>query len=169
VALEEGVELLFCLNPIVPINTLRSEHLKERVNKSLVDLGLPTVLSQTFRTMIYSRMVAGLKGYDKTYPESDIVLFEPREDDDRMFFTNIFSFSSRKETCEHAYQTTMEHLRRHADLIDEKLRRHDVSLNREVIFDTSLRLYQDHVPVKKRPAAQLKDVLAQLESVIERV
>lgn len=161
VALEEGVDLLLCLNPIVPINTLESEDLKARVSKGLVDLGLPTVLSQTFRTMIYSRMMAGLKGYDKQYPNADIMLFEPREDDARMFFTNIFSFSSRKETCEHAYQVTMAHLRNNFEVMQSRLDRHGIILNRSVVFDTGRRLYEEHVPAKT--------VKQQLDVALERL
>jgi predicted acylesterase/phospholipase RssA len=169
VALEEGVELLFCLNPIVPLNSLESEHLQKRLKKGLVDLGLPTVLSQTFRTMIYSRMVAGLKGYDRMYPEADIVLFEPREDDDRMFFTNIFSFSSRKETCEHAYQTTMQHLRRHFDLIEEKLERHGVTMRRDVVFDESRSLYEEKTPETHTVGGSLRKALASLEQTLSHI
>ena len=57
--------------------------------------------------MIHSRMKAGIKGYATKYPESDVILFEPPATDYRMFFNNIFSFSTRKEVCEHAYLLTM--------------------------------------------------------------
>src|SRR5690606_22678182 len=72
VAFNEDVKLVFGINPIVPL-----EHdLEESEFGSLVDKGLPTILSQTFRMMIHSRMKAGLKGYAQKYPDADVVLFE---------------------------------------------------------------------------------------------
>ncbi|NUQ01138.1 MAG: right-handed parallel beta-helix repeat-containing protein, partial [Armatimonadetes bacterium] len=43
----------------------------------LVSGGLPVVLSQTFRTLIHSRLELGMKGYEASHPDTDIVLFEP--------------------------------------------------------------------------------------------
>ena len=77
---------------------------------NLIDRGLPTVISQTFRTLIHSRLEVGLARYEDTYDGADVVLLEPRRDDYRMFFTNIFSFSSRRWVCEHAYQATRREL-----------------------------------------------------------
>ena len=35
------------------------------------------VLSQTFRSLIHSRLELGMKGYARAHPRTDIVLFEP--------------------------------------------------------------------------------------------
>lgn len=173
VALKEGVDLLFCLNPIVPLNAL-SEKLAERnIGKGIMDMGLPSILSQTFRTMIYSRMKAGLKGYTTSYPDADIILFEPRHDDERMFFTNIFSFKSRKETCEYAYQTTRAYLRENADSISEKLKKHGIYLRKDVIADPEKTLYDKDLvptrfPIKRGVLAQLETTLSKLNSLVDK-
>ena len=39
------------------------------------------MLSQTFRSLIHSRLVLGLKSYELAYPNTDIVLFEPDRED----------------------------------------------------------------------------------------
>ncbi|MDX1631138.1 MAG: patatin-like phospholipase family protein [Thermoanaerobaculia bacterium] len=115
VALDHGVDLLFCINPIVPVDLHPgNDGVPSGV---LLDRGLPTVLSQTFRTLIHSRLVVGMKAYDGKYP-SDVVLFEPRRDDYRMFFTNIFSFSSRRTVCEHAYEVTRRQLLRRREELE---------------------------------------------------
>ena len=56
-----------------------------------------------------------MERYKSVYPNTDIVLFEPNRADADMFFTNLFSYSSRRRLCEHAYQKTREELwkRRH--------------------------------------------------------
>ena len=45
--------------------------------------GLPSVLSQTFRTLVHSRLAAGLASYEPRYPGQDLVLIEPPRDDRR--------------------------------------------------------------------------------------
>src|SRR4029077_7533157 len=59
VALDEGVDLLLCVNPLVPLDARvggKSGHLPvEKLSQG----GLPIVLSQTFRAIIHSRMRVG--------------------------------------------------------------------------------------------------------------
>jgi hypothetical protein len=60
------------------------------------------VLSQTFRTLIHSRLAAGIQVWQSRYRDANVVLFEPDRDDYAMFFTNIFSFSARRRVAAHA-------------------------------------------------------------------
>ena len=55
VALDAGADLVLCVNPIVPVDTVRSVDLGVMRRGRLTDRGLPTVLAQTFRTIIQSR------------------------------------------------------------------------------------------------------------------
>ena len=73
----------------------------------LVDGGLPLVLSQTFRSLIHSRLELGMKGYrDRLPPDTDIVLIEPDPRDGELFLANTFSYRQRRHLAEHAYQAT---------------------------------------------------------------
>lgn len=133
VALDAGIDLVLCVNPIVPVDTARA--VEEGVMKRgrLVDRGLPTVLSQTFRTLIQSRMEVGMRDYETRYKGQDVVLFQPRRDDYRMFFTNIFSFEDRVIICEHAYQQTRRDLRQRRDVLEPLLARHGVKLRHDIL------------------------------------
>lgn len=142
VALEEGAELLFCINPIIPLDYVQKSEVDKMIKASLSQNGLPSVLSQVFRTMIHSRMKIGLKAYESQFPESDIILLEPRQDDYKMFFTNIFSFRNRLEVAEHGYQTTREILRNQSEEISKKLHRHDVYIRTRVLEENRTML--DH-------------------------
>jgi len=135
VALEEGSDLLFCINPIVPVDTVRAVEEGVMRRGKLVDRGLPTVMSQTFRTLIRSRLGVGMKNYESEFPDSDVVLLEPKRDDYRMFFTNVFSFSDRRATCEHAYRETLAELRGRRDELEPVLERHGLRLRHEVLDD----------------------------------
>jgi predicted acylesterase/phospholipase RssA len=142
VALEEGAQVLFCINPIVPVDTARAVEAGVMRRGKLVDRGLPTVMSQTFRTLIRSRLGVGMKAYDTQFPDSDVVLLEPKRDDYRMFFTNVFSFSDRRAICEHAYRETLEELRRRRDELEPLLARHDIGLRDDVLADADRDLWK---------------------------
>jgi len=103
--------------------------------RSLVEGGLPVVLSQTFRAIIHSRMRIGMDRYRHQYPKADIVLFEPSGGDADMFFTNVFSYSSRKKLSEHAYQFTREQLRRRSAELAPILARHGIALDKATLED----------------------------------
>lgn len=133
VALEAGAKLVLCVNPIVPVDTTDSVEAGVMRRGKLIHRGLPTVLSQTFRTLVHSRLSVGLASYEPRYPGSDVVLIEPGRDDYRMFFTNIFSFSSRKIVCEHAYNSTRRQLLERYDELQPILARHGFELNRGVL------------------------------------
>ena len=133
-ALEAGTELLFCINPIVPVDVRSGQ--TDYLEHSLVELGLPAVLLQTFRTVIHSRMKTGFKKYQYAYPDADLLLIEPDLTDYDVFFSNIFSFSKRQEVCERAYAATRSYLRGHAPAIRAKLHRHGLRLRTDVLWES---------------------------------
>jgi predicted acylesterase/phospholipase RssA len=142
IALEQGVDLLLCLNPLVPYDATPRHRTRDRAHHlhRLVEGGLPVVLAQTFRSIIHSRLDAGMERYKSAYPHSDIVLFQPNRADADMFFTNLFSYSSRRRLCEHAYQKTRQELwvRRHE--LAPTLARHGIEIDVAVLRDESLTL-----------------------------
>lgn len=169
VLLEEGVDLLLCLNPLVPF---ASDSGRYRVMAGgariprLVDGGLPVVLSQTFRTMIHSRLQLGMKSYARSHPDTTIVLFEPDQRDAQMFLANTFSYAQRRELAEHAYQQTRRMLReRHAVLVP-RLSRHGVRIRRDLLDDMSRTLVGCHaVDAHSRVGRALQ----RLESVLDEL
>jgi NTE family protein len=133
VALEEDVDLLFAINPLVPFDAdgALPDHGKTR--DRMVRGGLPVVLSQTFRSLIQSRMQVGMRKYETAYPASALMLVEPNRNDEKMFYTNVFSYASRSELAEHAYRTTRNELLERADELDAFLEPFNLSLNRQVL------------------------------------
>jgi hypothetical protein len=140
-----------------------------------VDYGLPSVLSQTFRTMIHSRMGTGFRSYEFQYPDTDVVLIEPELDDSSMFFSNIFSFTNRRGVCENAYAGTRRYLRANADELDEKLARRGLRLRREVLADDTRTLFahdpevDTHPPSPREVAADIRATLDRLDAALSRL
>ena len=135
VALEAGAGLVICINPIVSVDTVHAVERGYMQGGNLVELGLPTVLSQTLRTIVHSRLEVGMAAYAAKYGKSDVILLEPERDDYLMAFTNIFGFSERRAVCEHAYQSTRRYLLAHYDAISEVFARHGVVLRRDVLLE----------------------------------
>jgi len=152
VALREGAELVLCINPLVPFDAglaarhPQREHLAH-TPAHLVDGGLPVVLSQTFRAIIHSRMRVGMDRYKHEYGDADVLLFEPTSDDAEMFFTNVFSYRSRRRLCEHAYQRTRTELYRRRHELAPILARHGIRLDVAGLKDHRRSL----LPRKRRP------------------
>jgi len=134
VALRDGVDLLLCVNPLVPFDAQLAEQ-HGAGHRQLSEGGLPVVLAQTFRAIIRSRMRVGMDRYQHQFKHADVLLFEPAQDDEAMFFANLFSYRDRARLCEHAYQRTREHLYQRRDELAPVLARHGLQLNLEVLRD----------------------------------
>ncbi|MEM6638541.1 MAG: patatin-like phospholipase family protein [Pseudomonadota bacterium] len=167
VALEHDVDLLICVNPIVPFDASRSTEDPGQVR--LARQGLPVVLSQTFRALIHSRMEVGMGRYEELFPDRDVVLFEPKREDTLMFFSNPFSYASRRRVCEHAYQSTRADLWRRRRVLAPVLARHGITLNTSVLRDRK-RHYHTNLDALPPPARsgnlreRLVAAVARLES-----
>jgi len=137
VALEHGADLLFCVNPVVPMDVAEGQGKGVLPPGSLRRRGLPALLSQTFRTLIHSRMVVGMSRYKNNFPDADVVLLEPERSEYRLFFSHIFSFKSRREVCEIAYRATRQDLLRRQATLGPILRRHGLRLRTDVLKDST--------------------------------
>ncbi|MEM8964222.1 MAG: patatin-like phospholipase family protein [Acidobacteriota bacterium] len=172
VALERGAKLVFCVNPIVPVDVRRAIQRNEIRSGQLIDNGLPTVLSQTLRTLIHSRMNLGIRAYKKRYPDADVVLIEPRKDDVESFFSNIFTFRSRQAMCERAYQTTRRTLWQRRDEIGETLAKHGLRLREEMLEDFDRPLWPHVGLTSDDPSTNLatdtQEVVSELDRLIAR-
>jgi predicted acylesterase/phospholipase RssA len=135
VALDAGCDLLFCINPIVPYDADLAPADKQKKIHKLVEGGLPVVLSQTFRSLIHSRMNVGISTYENLYKDAKLVLFEPDRHDSRMFFTNVFSYSDREKVCQHAYRTTRRDLSLRMEELGPVLEKHGISLRPGILDD----------------------------------
>ena len=160
IALEEEVDLLICLNPIVPYNA-RTLHKPGKLAQG----GLLAVLSQTLRAIIHSRVEIGMSNYVVNYPDTDIILVEPSTEDADMFFTNLFSYNSRRRMCESAYQNTRMLLWQRRHEIGPMLERNGLRLKLSVLRDSSLTLVKKPVTEKEDRFGlkRLNDTLNSLE------
>jgi NTE family protein len=170
VALDDGVDLMLCLNPLVPFNSVRPREgvmqrglpAEKRRIPRIVDGGLPAVLSQTFRSMIHSRMELGMKHYERAYPDTDIILIEPDHRDPELYLANTFRYGQRRQLAEHAYQQTRSLLRSRRTSLVPKLAPHGIALNLEVLEDP-----RRHLVAQPKPRTRIGAAIATLQEVMD--
>jgi predicted acylesterase/phospholipase RssA len=169
VLLDMGLDLVLCLNPLVPFDASHSHRhrllggAEERI-PHLVDGGLPVVLSQTFRSLIHSRLELGMKGYEASHPGTDIVLFEPDHRDPEMFLANTFGYSQRRSLAEHAYQQTRADLRSRRSVLGSTLARHGLALD-DAVLDDHRRVLVRHRR-RARTGTRVSRTLKRLDEVL---
>lgn len=171
VALDEGTDVMFCLNPLVPFDATPDP--QQRVGSaagkpipSLVDGGFPAVMNQTFRSMIHSRLELGMKQYERSYPNTAIVLIEPDHRDAELYMANTFSYRQRRELAEHAYQQTRSMLRTRYTTLMGKLQPHGITLNRTVLDDTTRTLLPP-AHAQKASTSRLTDAIDRLQDSVD--
>ncbi|MDR3371573.1 patatin-like phospholipase family protein [Rhodoferax sp.] len=172
IALDEGVDLMLCLNPLVPFdasapmpaNASATPWAALEQIPHIADGGLPAVLSQTFRSLIHSRMLLGLKSYEQAYPNTDIVLFEPDHRDPELYLANTFSYSQRRHLAEHAYQQTRQLLRSRQTNLAAKLGYHGISLNHAALDDE-----HRHLCAPRRPTVRVGRALTKLHNLMDNL
>ncbi|MDH5196627.1 MAG: patatin-like phospholipase family protein [Gemmatimonadota bacterium] len=143
VAFDAGAKLVLCINPIVPVDTTAGVRAGVLPVGSLLAGGFPALMSQTFRTLVHSRLQAGFSSYEGRYPDSDFILFEPDRDEYRMFFSNVFSLASRRAVCELAYQATRRSLRLRADRLEPVFAKYGCELKRDVLEGRDRTVWHD--------------------------
>ena len=144
VLLDDGIDLILCLNPLVPFDASYAPTHTVRLGTDaiprLVEGGLPLVASQAFRSLIHSRLELGMTGYGLSHPDVDIALFEPDHRDPEMFGANTFSYSARRQLAEHAYQSTRTNLRTRRRALHAMFEPHGIAIDDKVLDDPARRL-----------------------------
>lgn len=168
VALDHGIDLLLGINPLVPFDSSRSVH-PERLDK-LAKGGLPVVLSQTFRTLLQSRVEVGLAKYAQTYPEVDQMVFEPNPEEGEMFFTSIFGYGSRARVCDYAYRSTLADLRARRDTLAPMLEAKGMHLRSDVLDDPQRSIFDGLPPLRggTDTTARLRRALEDVQDLVRR-
>jgi len=174
VALDNGADIVFAINPVVPIDLNQAVKSETMEQEDMTHSGMPTVLSQAYRTMVHSRLKSGLRNINRDFPGKEVLLFEPSRNDANLFFSSVFSFKARKMMCEEAYQLTRANLRERKEELEKIFAPAGIRIRHDILEDTqrtlSTGLYGEALPVyqaKIKPVNAKKD--AENESYLERI
>jgi NTE family protein len=167
VLLDEGLDLLLCLNPLVPFDASPAPGSDASTPLRLTDGGLAVVLGQTFRTLIRSRLEIGLKAYAHSHPRTAIVLVEPDARDPAMFFAGTFGYAHRRRLAAHAYRRTLDQLSARRDELAAPLARAGLALDPAVLADHGRSLEPPATP--RRLGNELNRLDAALDALEDRL
>jgi predicted acylesterase/phospholipase RssA len=138
IAIAHGAKLIVVINPLVPYSHnihhmlpsatgLPTHHLSEK--------GFPHIAAQTFRIMAQSQLEKELEIVSHAHPDVDIILVEPRQDDEHLFVFNLMDYASRERIARHAFESVAIDLVTRFPEYHKVLGRHGIVLDRELLID----------------------------------
>jgi NTE family protein len=136
VAVEQGATLIVVVNPIVPLDARFMQPplpVRDRAGNQLSELGLRGIYNQVLRGMLHDGLRDHIRTVRHRHPEVDILLIEPRPDDEKMFFHEIMSFSARLMVLQHGYESVSTGLYDTWGYLRRILPRHGIHITRRVI------------------------------------
>jgi predicted acylesterase/phospholipase RssA len=136
VAVDRGATLIVAINPIVPVDTRNlapPEGMRGLVGDHLADMGMRGVYNQVFRGMLHDGLLDHIKLVRHNHPDVDIVLIEPRPDDEKMFFHELMSYSARLMVLQHGYESVSNGLYDTWGYLRRILPKHGIHISRRNI------------------------------------
>jgi NTE family protein len=136
VAVARGATLIVVINPIVPVDVASMsppKSLREQFGEHLSDLGMRGVYNQVFRGMLHDGLLDHIRLVRNRHPDVDILLIEPRPDDEKMFFHELMSFSARLMVLQHGYESVSNGLYDTWGYLRRILPKHGIHITRRVV------------------------------------
>lgn len=136
VAIEKGADLIICYNPFRPFLNRSDGNNRDpesfATGAHLADRGMNLVLSQTFRTLLHSRLQLAVQHYiaDQDF-QGDIVLLEPQQHDADFFALNPMAFWRRSEAMQLGFESVRSTIEANFAVLDDVFARHGLEMNRE--------------------------------------
>ncbi|HEY2743093.1 MAG TPA: patatin-like phospholipase family protein [Polyangia bacterium] len=122
VAVEKGCELVVCYNPFTRIRY-------DRAGRSLHDHGMPTIATQSVRTLIGARLdLAKEVVFLDPNVQADVVFIEPAEDDYTFFNMGALNFWAKDRAIHHGYTAVREAIDASHELLGEVFANHGIEL-----------------------------------------
>lgn len=136
VAVDRGATFIVVINPIVPIdmrNLEPPEAVRAQLGDHLREGGMRAVYNQVIRGMLHDGMLDHIRLVRSRSPDVDILLIEPRADDDKMFFHELMSFSARLMVMQHGYESVSHGLQETWGYLRRILPKHGIHITRRVV------------------------------------
>jgi len=130
VAIAKGADLVICYNPFRPFNRNRHDEMNKATKGSRIRIaedGIYAVLNQATRAMLHTRLMHGIRLWEK-HPgfHGDIILIEPTEYDASFFDMNPMAFWERRRAAMRGYESVRQSIRRKYPQIKQILNAHGI-------------------------------------------
>ncbi len=133
---DKGAKLIICYNPFRPYENKSFVDYVSKGRKtkqhSLSEEGVFAVLNQFFRTVFHTRLHAALKMYGQSPTfDGDILLIEPRADDQAFFSMNPFALGHRLHAAQLGFESVRNSIEEKYDEIKKILASYNIEMSRE--------------------------------------
>lgn len=137
VAVAHGAGFIVVINPLVPYLHDARYLLRgfDAPIQHLSDGGLARVIAQVFRIMAQSQLDRDLDLVRNKYPDIDIMVIEPRRDDEHLFVFNLMDFEAREELATIAFESVAIDLVTHFPSIKRLFSRAGLELSKDLLVD----------------------------------
>jgi hypothetical protein len=92
-------------------------------------MGMPAIANQTFRLIAHARLHEAVAAWEEKYPGVDIILVEPKPNDELMFGTPIMDYSRRLKIARHGFESVTATLAQDYDRYKEIAERHGLEIS----------------------------------------
>ncbi len=156
IAFDKGADLTICYNPFRPfhnevvIEYLREENKYITKSKRIADWGLGMVFNQVFRTLFHSRLMNAIQMYreDPSF-KKDLILIEPKEDDNDFFVLNPLFFWTRAKAASQGFHSVSQSIDANFDRLSLLLKKYGLQITRDIVTRDQEKMersrYDDHV------------------------
>lgn len=149
IAIAHGAKLIVCINPLVPyVHDVR--HLLPSAtglaSRYISQKGFPHIAAQTFRIMAQAQVEKELEVTAHAHPDVDIILIEPRRDDEHLFVFNLMDYGSRARVARHAFESVAIDLVTRFPDYKKVLGRHGIKIDRDLLIDQLQRIVDGGEP-----------------------
>ncbi len=132
IAVEKGAKFIIVVNPMVPyVNDFEQTIptvFGTRVRR-VSDMGLPAIANQAFRLIAHARLHEAVAQWEEKYPGVDIILVEPKPNDELMFGTPIMDYSRRLRIARHGFESVTAMLARDYERFEEVAQKHGLEIS----------------------------------------
>jgi NTE family protein len=176
-AIEAGAELIVCINPLAPINTRETHGEGHHISRG----GMRAIGRQVVRVLLHAGLGYHIKNLRHKYPHVDIILIEPRPDDQKMFGYDLMDYASRLRVINHGFESVTVGLSEKYDYFQRVLARHTIEISPRLVQDEleeiraanytpdALRRVFARSDERREATPSLTDVMDRLESSLHRL
>ncbi len=139
IAIKKGAELIVCYNPFRPYDP-------KKLEKKLSDSGVMAVLNQIFRAFFHTRLHVALDHFrnDPKF-KGDIILIEPRSDDQAFFGLNPLILSNRVEAAGLGFRSVRNSIEERFDEVAEIFGAYGIEMSRKGVEEEFWRMTRPDV------------------------
>lgn len=137
IAVAHGASFIVLVNPLVPyLHDARYllPGFRQPINH-VSDGGLGRLIAQVFRIMARSQLDKELELIRINYPNVNVLVLEPRRDDENLFIYNLMDYGARTQVARDAFEQVAVDLVTHFPTINRLLRTAGIQVSKEILLE----------------------------------